>query len=189
MGTVAPTRRVVIDLCGGTGSWSRPYIEAGYDVRIVDRLTTGEDVRLLSLPRRRPHGVLAAPPCQHFSASGARWWAKRGDAALLEGPSIVDACLRFIVAAQPEWWVLENPEGRLRRFLGPPVFTFHPYQFGGLFSKKTLLWGRFTPPTIGPVVEPSKGKWGHRDAPRSDRGLKRAMTFSGFAQAFFEANP
>lgn len=24
--------KIILDLCGGTGSWSRPYKEAGYDV-------------------------------------------------------------------------------------------------------------------------------------------------------------
>lgn len=27
--------RIILDLCGGTGSWSKPYQEAGYDVRII----------------------------------------------------------------------------------------------------------------------------------------------------------
>jgi len=27
--------RIILDLCGGTGAWSRPYAEAGYDVRLV----------------------------------------------------------------------------------------------------------------------------------------------------------
>lgn len=27
--------KIILDLCGGTGSWSRPYREAGYDVRLV----------------------------------------------------------------------------------------------------------------------------------------------------------
>ena len=27
--------KIILDLCGGTGSWSRPYMEAGYDVRII----------------------------------------------------------------------------------------------------------------------------------------------------------
>lgn len=26
---------IVLDLCGGSGSWSRPYKEAGYDVRVI----------------------------------------------------------------------------------------------------------------------------------------------------------
>ena len=25
-------KKIVLDLCGGTGSWARPYLEAGYDV-------------------------------------------------------------------------------------------------------------------------------------------------------------
>ena len=28
-------RKIILDLCGGTGSWSKPYVEAGYDVRLV----------------------------------------------------------------------------------------------------------------------------------------------------------
>lgn len=27
--------KIILDLCGGTGAWSRPYTEAGYDVRII----------------------------------------------------------------------------------------------------------------------------------------------------------
>jgi len=27
--------KIILDLCGGTGSWSKPYKEAGYDVRLV----------------------------------------------------------------------------------------------------------------------------------------------------------
>jgi hypothetical protein len=29
----------ILDLCGGTASWSLPYIEAGYDVIVIDSLT------------------------------------------------------------------------------------------------------------------------------------------------------
>ena len=27
--------KIILDLCGGTGAWSDPYREAGYDVRLV----------------------------------------------------------------------------------------------------------------------------------------------------------
>ncbi len=27
--------KIILDLCGGTGSWSRFYKEAGYDVRVI----------------------------------------------------------------------------------------------------------------------------------------------------------
>ena len=28
--------KIILDLCGGTGSWSKPYRDNGYDVRIID---------------------------------------------------------------------------------------------------------------------------------------------------------
>ena len=28
-------KKIVLDLCGGTGSWSKPYKEAGYDIRLI----------------------------------------------------------------------------------------------------------------------------------------------------------
>lgn len=27
--------KIILDLCGGTGAWSAPYKQAGYDVRVV----------------------------------------------------------------------------------------------------------------------------------------------------------
>lgn len=27
--------KIILDLCGGTGSWSRPWALNGYDVRII----------------------------------------------------------------------------------------------------------------------------------------------------------
>ena len=31
----AAQRPIILDLCGGSGSWSKPYKEAGYDVRLI----------------------------------------------------------------------------------------------------------------------------------------------------------
>ena len=28
-------QRIILDLCGGSGSWARPYKQAGYDVRLI----------------------------------------------------------------------------------------------------------------------------------------------------------
>ena len=69
--------KIILDLCGGTGSWSKPYKDNGYDVRLI---TLPEiDVRKYHLPNK-VYGVLAAPPCTHFSVSGAQYWkAKDSD--------------------------------------------------------------------------------------------------------------
>lgn len=106
--------RVILSLCDLTGNWSEPYRLAGCDVRCVD-LATGQDVRLLEYPGT-VHGILAAPPCTMFASSGARWVRTREQ--MLEALSVVDACLRLVAVCNPAWWVLENPVGKLRRYLG-----------------------------------------------------------------------
>ncbi len=184
---------MILDLCGGTGSWSKPYQEAGYDVRVID-INEGYDVRLFEYPGK-VHGILAAPPCTAFAGSGAQYWpSKDENGETILGLSIVDACLRIIAMTRPQWWALENPVGRLRRWLGPPAYSFQPYEFGDPYTKRTLLWGEFTPPLplfVGEVREvvPVEGSRMWRLPPSPERSALRSITPAGFAQAFFEVNP
>lgn len=53
------TKKIILDLCGGSGSWSRPYKQAGYDVRLITLPLY--DV-LLYEPPENVYGILAAPP-------------------------------------------------------------------------------------------------------------------------------
>ena len=175
--------RIILDLCGGTGSWSKPYKDAGYDVRLV---TLPDDIRLVQYIGK-VHGVLAATPCDHLAGSGARWWASKGKSALLDALSISDACLRFITFGKPEWWAIENPVGRLSRFYGKPDFTFQPYEFGDPYQKRTCLWGKFNIPKRN-LVEPTEGQKIWRMGPSPKRKEMRSITPQGFAKAFFEAN-
>ena len=179
--------RIILDLCGGTGSWSEPYREAGYDVRIIDSTADSGDVRVHEY-LDQIHGILAAPPCTHLSSSGARWWQDKGDTALLEAMAVVDACMRIILTRQPSWWALENPVGRLRRYLGPPAMTFQPCDYGDPYTKRTLLWGSFTFPVACPV-EATEGSRLWKLGPSEHRARLRSITPPGFARAFFEANP
>lgn len=180
-----PRSLLILDLCGGSGAWSQPYKDAGYCVDVVD---LPRDVRLLQRVRAGVHGILAAPPCTDFAGSGARWWADKGDAALADGLSMVDACIRIAYVQQPLWWALENPVGRLSWFLGPPFMAFDPADYGDPYTKRTLLWGRFAPPRKRPVVA-TEGSKMHRLPPSPDRMKLRSVTPSGFARAFYEANP
>jgi hypothetical protein len=175
--------RTILDLCGGSGEWSRPYAEAGYNVVLIDPFRGTGDVRLLEYPGQ-VHGILAAPPCTVFAASGARW--PRSEQDILNGLSIADACLRLVTVCQPAWWALENPVGKLRRWLGSPTMMFNPCDFGDPYTKKTLLWGRFTVPQRTPVA-PTEGSKMHF-LPSSAR-RERAVTPAGFAKALFDANP
>lgn len=177
----------VLSLCDYTGEWSKPYREAGYDVMQVD-LQHGDDVRLFRALPFPVRGVLAAPPCTEFASSGARWWAGKGLDPLLEGLSIVDACMRIIMVHRPQWWVLENPVGRLVHYIGAPRMDFDPADYGDPYTKKTLLWGDFKMPAKRPV-EATQGSKIHRMSPSPDRTALRSVTPAGFARAFFEANP
>lgn len=185
----------ILDLCSGSGEWSRPYREAGYTVIQVD-VINGQDVRLMEKLPYPIRGILAAPPCTHFSGSGARWWAGKGMDPLIEGLSIVDACLRAVVIYQPKWWALENPVGRLNKYLGEPTYRFDPNDYAGYsndpesneYTKYTCLWGKFNIPESLPGLLRNKD-YIHRMPPSEERGALRSVTPDGFAKAFKEANP
>lgn len=176
-------KKIILDLCGGTGSWSRPYKEAGYDVRLI---TLPEDVRLIKFIKN-VYGILAAPPCTHFAGSGARWWKVKGEEKLLEGLSVVDACLRIILMTKPKFWVVENPVGRINDYLGKPIMYFNPCDYGDPYTKKTALWGNFNKPEYN-KVEPIEGSKMWRLPPGEKRQELRSITPKGFAQAFYKAN-
>lgn len=188
--------KVILDLCGGTGAWSKPYKDSGYDVRNIT--LPQYDVRLFKKPKEGVYGILAAPPCTHFAGSGARWWKSKGVEALIEGLAIVDACLRIIVISQPKFWALENPVGRLVHYLGKPKLYFNPCDYGDPYTKKTCLWGNFNIPKKN-YVEPvfitlnsgkrmSEIEYHSWKLPKEERTRVRSITPSGFAKAFYEAN-
>ena len=101
-----------------------------------------------------------------------------------------DGCLKF--------WVLENPMGFLRQFLGYPVLTFNPCDFGEPYTKKTDLWGYFNIPKQNKIKlsqdEKQRCKTNNRKLPSisditsSKQAARRAITPQGFAKAFFKAN-
>lgn len=143
---------------------------------------------------RPVHGILCAPDCNAFAGSGAQYWpAKDADGRTLEGLALVDACLRAVAIYRPYWWALENPVGRLRRWLGPPRFSFDPCDFGDPYTKKTLLWGNFSIPKkqpVEPIRSCSQGSWLQLLGGKSEKTKTlRSATPLGFARAFRKANP
>jgi hypothetical protein len=180
-------KKIILDLCGGSGAWSRPYKDAGYDVRNI----TLPDYDVMTYrPPENVYGILSAPPCDMFSF--ARTTAKT-PRDLQKGLKIVNACLKIIQKCQKEkgykttlkFWVLENPNGFLKYFLGKPVYQFHPYDFNDDYSKLTHLWGWFNPPEKLILLSPHKKKSICRIA--RDKNI-RAITPPNFAKAFFIAN-
>jgi hypothetical protein len=180
---------IVLDLCGGTGSWSAPYAKAGYDVRIIDPVRGTGGVESYD-PPDGVRIVLAAPPCTRFANSGARWkWTQHRTAFLMrQALQTVYHCLRIVAQAQPRAWALENPVGVLPQYIGPYQYTFNPSDFGDPYTKRTCIWGQHRWPEKR-RVEPTEGSKMHLLPPGPDRDRLRSVTPPGFARAFFEANP
>jgi len=164
---------IILDLCGGTGSWSKPYKDAGYDVRVITlpdysvndirweddhvvflRNTKGKHMNVFY---KDVYGILAAPPCTMFSL--ARTTAKT-PRDFVQGMRIVKGCLKIIwecrISGNLKFWAMENPVGYLRQFLGKPQLTFNPCDYGDYHTKKTDLWGYYNEPKKSPVIIPDE---------------------------------
>jgi len=195
--------KIIIDLCGGTGSWSKPYKEAGYDVRVIT--LPRYDVTTYQLPKEPVYGILAAPECTQFSI--ARTTAKE-PRDLRKGMILVEACMQLIWEARKRnklaFWALENPRGLLRQFLGIPILSYQPDEYGELYTKHTDIWGYFKIPEKlknKPII-PERVKMqfaknnrilpelpeGYKPAYGRNQAARRSMTSPKFANAFFKAN-
>lgn len=190
--TSTARKPIILDLCAGSGSWSAPYARSGL-YQVIRVTLPKHDVRTF-VPPRGVHGVLAAPPCDQFSL--ARNGIKSSPRDLVRGMETVNACMRIIAQCAPAWWALENPVGLLSKYLGTPRDSFEPCDFGDPWTKRTALWGNFTLPTRGPFVKPlgggplcTKCDIAKRRTGWCSKPEHRAITPSGFARAFFRANP
>jgi len=159
-------RNIILDLCGGSGAWSRPYKDAGYDVLVctlpqvnVLDISFGLDFNghqddcsmyIPGYPEKYVNindifGILAAPPCTEFSI--AKNTRPRNFSV---GMETVEACMRIIWEVRKRtklnFWALENPRGLLRQFLGIPKYTFEQWEFGEAKIKATDIWGYFNIP-------------------------------------------
>lgn len=186
--------KIILDLCGGTGSWGRPYKEAGYDVRMIT--LPEHDVRMYA-PPENVYGILAAPPCTEFSM--AKNFHGKGNYThdFLSGLEVASACMRIILTSNPVFWALENPVGHLLKWLKTPQYIFDAWEFGDGYQKRTALWGEFNHPVKTVLEKPPGIKkfsmlHSREIAPEYygilDRQARRAITPTGFANAFFKAN-
>lgn len=133
-------KKIILHLCADTGSDSYQYSkDPDYEVVLIGKSIGVENYH----PPKNVHGIIANPVCLEFSRARVGGKARNPD----KGMELVNECLRIIEEAQPKWWVIENPGmGRLRDYLGKPVATYQPYQYGSPWTKKTSLWGKFNMP-------------------------------------------
>lgn len=194
--------KTILSLYDFSGNWSAPYKEAGYDVIQLD-IKLGTDIRLFQyLPDKNVHGILAAPPCTNFAVAGAVHWKNKSDEQVAQSLALVDVVYRMVAIYNPMWYVIENPKGRLKNWIGKPIFKFQPYEYGDPYQKLTYLWGVFNTNLEKNVVEPeyklvygggqvSQSKLPYADAKMKgeERRAFRSNTPPNFAKAFFKANP
>ena len=156
--------KIILDLCGGTGSWSKPY-QDNPEYKVFNLTLPDYDVTkpqqfpsevLQAIDSGKVYGILAAPPCTMFSIARNDKTAREPRDIEL-GLELVNACLRIIkeCAINPyqvsknslKFWALENPySGYLKRFIGNPPLIFDPSEYGDEHTKKTAVWGLFNEP-------------------------------------------
>ncbi len=133
----------VLDLCAGTGSATQAFRDRGHEVTTLDIDGGGCvdircDIREWYPQNRHFDFIWASPPCTEFSiAKGIPYADRKPDL------SIVQACVRIIEEIKPTFWIMENPRGALRHFIGKPVITVFYKDYGYVCSKPTDLWGEF----------------------------------------------
>ncbi len=192
-----------------TGNWARPYIDAGWRVVLWDEKVegdilqgfTGLHMMIDQENNGKIDGLLAAPPCTAFSASGARWWKEKDIKGSGQDPfdsftehmtALTLIVLELVHLFHPRFWALENPVGRIEKLV-PEIspyrkMSFDPCDYGDPYTKKTILWGSFNGNLKKSPVEPREGSKMHKLSASANRAALRSATPHGFAKAFFEAN-
>lgn len=189
--------RLCVDLCSGKGGFSQSFKEhLDWNIITVDierkfKPTIIADVCYLPLrDNLEPSVLLASPPCQRFSVACPEW-PKVG---IMKAMMMVGACFEAVARLKPKRWLIENPRGRLRWFIGKPRQTirYSDYDFKYKVNKVTDFWGNIPFPMVKAerkikVGHVEKG-WFRRgfnyDLPR-DRS-RRSIIPKGVSEAVYE---
>lgn len=138
-------KKTILHLCADTGSDTKPWKDAGYEVILVGSSIGVENYH----PPKDVYGVIANPVCTEFSTARSNGKARNPE----EGFKLVKECMRIIDEVGRDnlrFWVIENPaRGVLKDYLGEPQYKYEPWWYGSPWTKQTALWGKFNiPPRI-----------------------------------------
>lgn len=211
----------MISLCDESGVMARPWAEAGYICFCIDivhsiRATRsgkhkvelfegGGEIHYLYGDARswsptkwksdffqlyKIRFVACFPVCTNLAGSGSQDWIQKGIPMLCDGLQLFNAC-----ETVAEWsgapYLAENPVGAITKHHRKPDYTFHPWQYGDLYTKRTCLWtgnGFKMPPPIYDVEPDGVTQKIWLASPGANRQKERSETPAGFARAVFEAN-
>lgn len=180
---------------------AQPWAEAGYLCYCVDLLhepgehrdgniiRVGADMRDWLPPRGDIAFAAFFPPCTDVAVSGARWFKDKGLGSLINSLALFDVAVKLA-----EWsgapYMIENPVSVVSTYWRKPDYTFDPWNYGDLWSKKTCLWtgGGFRMPEYV-FTEPPADTDFLRIRDLGSRGqAERSVTPRGFAEHVFLAN-
>jgi len=129
---------MIIDLCSGYGGATQAFNEEIIKLDITSKVKPDIVADVRSLPLRekiRPSLLWLSPPCTFMSY--AHQYIMPG---IRENLDIVGACLEAVPHLEPKNWILENPRGRLQKYIGPPRASISYYAKRIKGKKHTHLW-------------------------------------------------
>ena len=189
--------KLCLDLCAGRGGFSSAFRDSpDWTVITVDinpRFRPDLVIDLVDAVENqqkygdfwnlKPDVILASPPCERWSIANSQW-PKRG---IYQASKVLGAVLEIIAVMRPKGWVIENPKGRMRWFLGKPRASVALSQFGYKTVKPTDFWTNID---IGLLryVDMRKNPEGRRfmrDVPRAPSA--RATMPYGLSKKFLES--
>ena len=138
----------MLNLCSGTMSVSRPFVDNGYEVVNVDwdprySPTHCVDIMTWNCPYSPGHFdiVWASPDCTQYSR--ARTTAKT-ERNLNKADALVKRCLDLIKYLNPRLWFVENPDSGLLKTRsvvdGLPFVRVDYCMYGAPYRKRTRIW-------------------------------------------------
>lgn len=157
------TKDTVILLCNLTDAMAQPWLDADYNVIMVDPQHVADSV--VGSVTRLARTVVAAypeistvirqdrvafvagfPPCTDVAVSGARWFEtkRQVDPYFQAKAAIVAEQCRTVGELSGAPWFWENPVSVFTNIFGAADETFHPWQYSGLcaddyYTKTTCL--------------------------------------------------
>lgn len=167
--------KCLISLFDYTGNASRPYKEAGWEVKQID-IQHGIDIlewdyiawfrgnydydTINSIGLEVI--IIAMVPCTDYALSGAKHFAKKDADGTTEKSQQLVAKTKEIIyffdcLGVLKAWQIENPMSRIHKlnpWMGSPRLKFNPCDYAGYdplpnmsrYNKKTWLWGKFNIP-------------------------------------------
>lgn len=146
--------KTILSIFDHSGNWPRPFEDDGHDVVHcdikndvpVDAIEFSVSNFIDELGVEYVDAIILAPPCTHFTNAGAQYWkAKDADGRTAEAVELVRQGLRCVEFWKPDWWVLENPVGRLPKLvpeLGRPRLIFDPCDYAGYLDPSPEVLAR-----------------------------------------------